>query len=67
MINTEFIAQRVDNKQWIKGCFCQFQFHEEGLFFPCIQVLREWDTGDYLEYHEIITESLYQEKKIIKK
>ena len=61
-MNVEFTAQRVDNNKWIKGSFCQYQFYEGGLFLPCIQILKEWDTGDYLEYHEIIPESLHQEK-----
>jgi hypothetical protein len=53
-----FKAKRIDNGNWITGFFCKYQFHKGGLFVPCIQVLKEWDEGDYLEYYEIIPETL---------
>lgn len=45
---------------WHEGLFCLHQFHIGGLFVPCIQKLREWDSGDYLEYIEVITETVGQ-------
>lgn len=57
-INLEFKAKRLDNNNWITGFYCKYQFHKGGLFIPCIQVIKEWDEGDYLEYYEIIPETL---------
>lgn len=51
MVNVFFKAKRIDNGQWVTGFFTKKQFG--GLFVPVIEVIKEWDSGDYIEYYEV--------------
>ena len=53
-----FRADRADTDKSIEGLYCKFRFEHGGLFLPCIQTIKETDNGDYLEYTEIIPETL---------
>lgn len=51
-----FKAKRLDNSEWIQGFFTKKQIG--GLFVPVIEVIKEWDSGDYIESIEIDGETL---------
>lgn len=51
MVNVFFKAKRIDNGQWVRGFFTKKQVG--GLFVPVIEVIKEWDSGDYIEYYEV--------------
>lgn len=51
MVNVFFKAKRIDNGQWVTGFFTKKQVG--GLFVPVIEVIKEWDSGDYIEYYEV--------------
>lgn len=51
MVNVFFKAKRLDNGQWVTGFFTKKQVG--GLFVPVIEVIKEWDSGDYIEYYEV--------------
>ena len=51
MVNVFFNAKRIDNGQWVTGFFTKKQVG--GLFVPVIEVIKEWDSGDYVESYEV--------------
>ena len=51
MVNVFFKAKRIDNGQWVTGFFTKKQVG--GLFVPVIDVIKEWDSGDYIESYEV--------------
>lgn len=51
MVNVFFKAKRIDNGQWVTGFFTKKQVG--GLFVPVIEVIKEWDSGDYIESYEV--------------
>jgi uncharacterized phage protein (TIGR01671 family) len=53
-----FKGKRVDNGEWVEGLFCKQLIGS--LFLPCIQVIKEWDTGDYIEHYEVNPETVSQ-------
>lgn len=53
-----FKAKRVDIGNWVEGLLCKQLIGS--LFVPCIQVIKEYDSGDYLEHYEIIPETITQ-------
>lgn len=46
-----FTAKRIDNNELITGFFTKKKIG--GLFVPVIEVIKEWDTGDYIESYEV--------------
>ena len=52
-----FRGQTPEGK-WAEGFLCRYKIGE--LFPLCIQVLKEWDTGDYMEYYEVLPETVGQ-------
>jgi hypothetical protein len=58
MINVFFKAKRIDNGQWITGFFTKKQVG--GLFVPVIEVIKEWDSGDYIESYEVDGDTIVQ-------
>lgn len=48
-----FKAKRVDSQEWVEGLFCKWRFSGKSLFTPCIQTIKEWDSGDYLDFIEV--------------
>jgi uncharacterized phage protein (TIGR01671 family) len=52
-----FRGQTPEGK-WVEGFLCRYKIGE--LFPLCIQVLKEWDTGDYMEYYEVLPETVGQ-------
>jgi hypothetical protein len=58
MVNVFFKAKRLDTGNWITGFFTKEQ--KGGLFVPVIQVIKEWDSGDYIESYEIDPDTLEQ-------
>ena len=51
MVNVFFKAKRLDTGQWVKGFFTKKE--KDGLFVPVIEVIRECDSGDYIESYEV--------------
>ena len=51
-----FKAQRLDTRDWVIGFFTKKQIG--GLIVPVIEVIKEWDTGDYVESYEIDGDTL---------
>ena len=51
MVNVFFKAKRIDNGLWVTGFFTKKQVG--GLFVPVIEVIKEWDSGDYIESYEV--------------
>jgi len=51
-----FKAKRLDNSEWIQGFFTKKKIGS--LFVPVIEVIKEWDSGDYIESIEIDGETL---------
>jgi len=49
--NVYFKAKRLDNGEWIEGFFTKKLIGS--LIVPVIEVIKEWDTGDYIESYEI--------------
>ncbi len=56
MIIEEYRGYNVDMHRYVYGMFCKQKIGN--LFLPCIQVLKESDYEDYLDYYEIIPESI---------
>lgn len=56
MVNVFFKAKRIDNGQWVTGFFTKKQVG--GLFVPVIEVIKEWDSGDYIESYEVDGDTL---------
>jgi hypothetical protein len=51
MVNVFFKAKRIDNGQLVEGFFTKKKVR--GLFVPVIEVIKECDSGDYIEYYEV--------------
>jgi hypothetical protein len=51
MVNVFFKAKRLDTGKWVEGFFTKKQ--KGSLFVPVIEVIKEWDSGDYIEYYEV--------------
>ena len=49
--NVMFKAKRIDSDIWVTGFFTKKQ--QGDLFVPVIEVIKEWDSGDYVESYEI--------------
>jgi hypothetical protein len=60
MRKIQFRGKRLDNGEWVHGLFCKYQYKPGGLFLPVIQIIKEWDNGDYLEYHEVDPKTIGQ-------
>jgi hypothetical protein len=58
MVNVFFRAKRIDNGQWVTGFFTKKQVG--GLFVPVIEVIKEWDSGDYIESYEVDGDTIEQ-------
>jgi hypothetical protein len=56
MVNVFFRAKRIDTGQWVEGFFTKKQ--KGGLFVPVIEVIKEWDSGDYVESYEVDGETV---------
>jgi len=52
----KFKAKRIDTGDWVTGFFTKKKVGQ--LIVPVIEVYKEWDTGDYMDYHEIDVETL---------
>lgn len=50
-MNAYFKAKRLDNGEWVTGFFTKKKIGS--LIVPVIEVYKEWDTGDYMDYYEI--------------
>lgn len=50
-MNGYFKAKRIDNGEWVTGFFTKKKIGS--LIVPVIEVYKEWDTGDYMEFYEI--------------
>lgn len=59
-----FTGETLDGKT-VEGFYCKYQFNKDGLFLPAIQQIKEWDTGDYLEYIEVRPSSVRLNTEII--
>ena len=46
-----FYGKRIDNDEWVRGFFTKEQ--RGSVFVPVIQMIKEWDSGDYIESYEI--------------
>ena len=46
-----FYGKRIDNDEWVRGFFTKEQ--RGSLFVPVIQMIKEWDSGDYIESFEM--------------
>jgi hypothetical protein len=51
IMNGYFKAKRIDNGEWVTGFFTKKKIGS--LIVPVIEVYKEWDTGDYMDYYEI--------------
>jgi hypothetical protein len=58
MVNVFFKAKRLDTGKWVEGFFTKKQ--KDGLFVPVIEVIKEWDSGDYIEYYEVHEDTIQQ-------
>ena len=56
MVNVFFRAKRIDTGQWVEGFFTKKQ--KDGLFVPVIEVIKEWDFGDYVKSYEVDGETV---------
>ena len=54
----KFRGKRVDTGEWVYGLFGNCKI--ENLIVPCIEIYKEWDSGDYIGYIEIDGETLGQ-------
>ena len=54
----KFRGKRVDTGEWIYGLFGNCKI--ENLIVPCIEIYKEWDSEDYIDYIEIDGETLGQ-------
>lgn len=51
MVNVFFKAKRIDDDRWVTG---YFTYKKNGdCFVPVIEVIKEWDFGDYIESYEV--------------
>ena len=55
-MNGYFKAKRIDNGEWVTGFFTKKKIGS--LIVPVIEVYKEWDTGDYMEFYEIDGDTL---------
>jgi hypothetical protein len=53
-----FIGKRIDNGELVTGYFTKKKIGS--LFVPVIEVIKEWDEGDYIESYEIDGNTLVQ-------
>ena len=59
MVNVLFKAKRLDNDQYVTGYFT-YEQTSPSCFSPVIQVIKEWDSGDYIESYQIDCDTLEQ-------
>jgi hypothetical protein len=57
-MNVYFKAQRIDNGDYVTGFFTKKLIG--ALIVPVIEVIKEWDGGDYIETYEINGDTLTQ-------
>ena len=58
-----FYGKRIDNDEWVRGFFTKEQ--RGSLFVPVIQMIKEWDSGDYIESYEIDGDTLRKTNPMI--
>jgi len=58
-----FYGKRIDNDEWVRGFFTKEQ--RGSLFVPVIQMIKEWDSGDYIESFEIDGDTLRKTNPMI--
>ena len=58
-----FYGKRIDNDEWVRGFFTKEQ--RGSLFVPVIQMIKEWDSGDYVESFEIDGDTLRKTNPMI--
>ena len=54
----KFRAKSSHTGHYVEGFFCKMQLPGSKLFTPCIQKIKEWDSGDYLDYEPIDCDTL---------
>lgn len=54
----KFKAKRIDNGEYVTGFFTKKKVGS--LIVPVIEVYKEWDSGDYMEYYEVDGDTLEQ-------
>lgn len=59
MVNVIFRAKRIDNDEWVEGFFTKKQ-KSSHFFVPVIEVIKEWDSGDYIECYEVDGDTVEQ-------
>mgnify|MGYP003334030274 FL=1 len=58
-----FYGKRIDNNEWVRGFFTKEQ--RGSVFVPVIQMIKEWDSGDYVESFEIDGDTLRKTNPMI--
>ena len=58
-----FYGKRIDNDEWVRGFFTKEQ--RGSVFVPVIQMIKEWDSGDYVESFEIDGDTLRKTNPMI--
>jgi len=58
-----FYGKRIDNDEWVRGFFTKEQ--RGSVFVPVIQMIKEWDSGDYIESYEIDGDTLRKTNPMI--
>jgi len=58
-----FYGKRIDNDEWVRGFFTKEQ--RGSVFVPVIQIIKEWDSGDYIESYEIDGDTLRKTNPMI--
>lgn len=58
-----FYGKRIDNDEWVRGFFTKEQ--RGSVFVPVIQMIKEWDSGDYIESFEIDGDTLRKTNPMI--
>jgi hypothetical protein len=56
MVNVIFKAKRLDTGDWVEGFFTKKE--KNGVFVPVIEVIKEWDSGDYIESYEVDSDTI---------
>lgn len=51
-----FKAKRIDTGEWVEGFFTKKKIG--ALIVPVIEVYKEWDSGDYMDFYEIDGDTL---------
>lgn len=55
-MNVYFKGKRIDNSEWVVGFFTKKKIGS--LIVPVIEVIKECDSGDYIETYEIDGDTL---------